>query len=154
MAELGASDLPDADMREAVNVFREVRVIKTPEEVSILKEASQINEASLLAAVNLARDGTPVRDLKRCWKTAMAAQDAVGIEIPLAGFDRPWQMAGCERRTPTSRPSCSSQRPSSWTPRRRAGTRRARIRGRRSGSRTTWRDSARTRSSSARTTAW
>ncbi len=93
MLELHSSELPDADVREAVNVFREIRVIKTSEEVSLLKRASQINEASLLAAINLAVSGTPVRDLIRCWKTAMAAQDAVGIEIPLAGFDRPWQMA-------------------------------------------------------------
>ncbi len=93
MLELRSSELPDADLREAVNVFREIRVIKTAEEVSLLKRASQINEASLLAAINLAVEGTPIRDLKRCWKTAMVAQDAVGIEIPLAGFDRPWQMA-------------------------------------------------------------
>jgi Xaa-Pro aminopeptidase len=91
MAEVNET-LPGIEAIEGVNIFREIKVIKTAREVEILRRAAQINEAALMALVAAATPGTMMRELKRVWFTSMASQGATGIELPLAGLDRPWQM--------------------------------------------------------------
>lgn len=84
--------LPELVAVEGVNIIREIKIIKTADEIKLLRRAAQVNEAALGALVAAAIPGTMMRELKRVWFTAMAAQGAVGVELPLAGLDRPWQM--------------------------------------------------------------
>lgn len=55
--------LPDVTFVRAYDTFRAIRAVKTPEEVARLREAAQIAERSIAAALAVAREGASERDL-------------------------------------------------------------------------------------------
>lgn len=99
-ASLGVDDLellnelqglmPEADLRYAANVFREVRVVKTEKEIEILTHAARIMKAALEAVENIIGEGITCRELVRCFRTTMAAQGAYGSHITYGGGEQPW----------------------------------------------------------------
>jgi Xaa-Pro dipeptidase len=90
MLELQERGIARADQREAINVFRETRLVKTTDEVGILRRAARINQESLRAAANLLQDGITMRELRTAWQSGMVLQGAVPVEFYSGGFDRPW----------------------------------------------------------------
>ena len=90
MAELGENELGGASLRDAVNVFREVRLVKTPAELELLRHASRINQAALVSTASLAREGVTCGELIRRYRSFMAAQGGYGSHITGGGRDRPW----------------------------------------------------------------
>jgi Xaa-Pro dipeptidase len=77
---------------EAINVFRHIRMVKTPDELALLERACRINEDALRAAVNLLRPGTAMREVRTAWRAAMVLQNAAPVEFYAGGFERPWPM--------------------------------------------------------------
>ncbi len=90
MAELGENELAAADVQDAVNVFREVRLVKTPAELELLRHASRINQAALVSAACLAQEDVTCGELIRHYRSLMAAQGGYGSHITGGGHDRPW----------------------------------------------------------------
>lgn len=90
MLAVQAAGLAEAACVDAVNVFREIRMVKTPDEVELIRRSTRINEAALLGAVSLLQEGISLREVRRHWFAAMAAQDAIGIDFTSGGLDRPW----------------------------------------------------------------
>ena len=70
--------LGDATLVPAAALFREIRVIKTSQEVERLRRAAMIAEQSIAAALAVARQGVSEVDLARAFSRALAQQ------IPLA----------------------------------------------------------------------
>lgn len=89
-AELREAGVATEDAVDAMNVFREIRLVKTPDEIALMRRAAQINDSCLLAASNLLVEGTTAREISRFWKSQMALQGAIGEEFYAGGFDRPW----------------------------------------------------------------
>jgi Xaa-Pro dipeptidase len=90
LLELQERGVARSDERDAINVFREIRLVKTSQEIDILKEAARINEDSLRAAANLLREGVTMREVRNAWRCAMVLQDALPVIFYAGGFDRPW----------------------------------------------------------------
>ncbi|CAD6560764.1 M24 family metallopeptidase [Paraburkholderia sabiae] len=55
--------LPNAKVKPALEVFRTVRAVKTPEEVNRLRRAAQIAEQSIASALEIAKPGATEREL-------------------------------------------------------------------------------------------
>src|SRR5207245_2357198 len=72
--ELQANDLPDVQYVGDANTFREIRSVKTPEEVNLLRHAAKAVETALLGVVNLLDVGVTPRELLRYYRAAMAEQ--------------------------------------------------------------------------------
>ena len=51
--ELRANELPDAESVGGVNVFREIRNVKTPDELTLLRHAALVNETALRTVANI-----------------------------------------------------------------------------------------------------
>jgi Xaa-Pro aminopeptidase len=60
------------------NLFNEIRRVKTPAELELLRAAARINEAALRAAAAALRDGAEWREVERAYFVAMAERDALG----------------------------------------------------------------------------
>lgn len=78
MNEMG---LPNVSAFEGTNVFREIRMIKSQTEISLLSEAARINEDSMKKAINLICEGMSWHEVERNYFTEMASQDAQGVYI-------------------------------------------------------------------------
>jgi Xaa-Pro dipeptidase len=68
--------LPDATLVPGFELFRRIRAIKTAEEISRLRVATQIAEHSIGAALAVAREGASERDLARAFHAQTVAEDA------------------------------------------------------------------------------
>lgn len=87
-ARLGCDDLPLAQLLEergvgggakikfARQLMRNVRAVKTPDELAILTKAANINAKAMLHAAKNAREGMLEVELVRSWHVALAEQDA------------------------------------------------------------------------------
>ena len=64
---------PDLKVADAANVFKEIRMVKTPAEVSLLREAARRNEAALDYAIEQITPGLPLEEIEwahaRKWST-------------------------------------------------------------------------------------
>jgi Xaa-Pro aminopeptidase len=56
-------ELPGADIVPGARVFRQVRALKTPEEIERLRGAVRVTEQGILSALRRARPGVPEREL-------------------------------------------------------------------------------------------
>lgn len=90
MLELRENELEEADSRDVLNVFREIRNVKTPEELELLREGARIIQTALAGVANLAREGTTTRELMHYFKSSMAAQGGYGSHMTGGGGSRPW----------------------------------------------------------------
>lgn len=89
MQEMGEK-LPAATLVDALDTLREIRLIKTPDEITLLRQAARINAAALTTTANLVVEGITTGELVRNYKIAMAAQDGVGSHITGGGDGHPW----------------------------------------------------------------
>jgi Xaa-Pro dipeptidase len=90
MDELSECGIAHDSGVDARNVFREIRIIKTDEEVELLRRARLENEAALRDAATLLTEGTPIRDVCNRWRSSMGAQGATALDFTTGGLDRPW----------------------------------------------------------------
>lgn len=71
--------LPDAALLPAADVFRDVRAVKTEEEISRLARVAEITERSIDAALAVARVGASELDLARAFHTQTVQEDALPV---------------------------------------------------------------------------
>jgi Xaa-Pro dipeptidase len=88
--ELQEQELSGATPREAVNVFREVRVVKTSAEVALLTRANRILQTALEGMAELATAGTTMQEIFRYFRSTMALQGGYGSHGLTSGINRPW----------------------------------------------------------------
>jgi Xaa-Pro aminopeptidase len=70
------SELPDAELLPAAQLFRRIRAVKTPAEIDRLREAARVAERSIHAALKVARPGATEIDLARAFHTQTVGGDA------------------------------------------------------------------------------
>jgi Xaa-Pro aminopeptidase len=68
--------LADAHVVDATNLLLEIRMVKTPPEIEILKEAARKNERALSAAFEAIREGATWQDVSRAYEVAVTQQGA------------------------------------------------------------------------------
>ena len=91
LAELQESTLlPKARFVFARDIFREIRVVKTPTEVAALRDTARIMETAVAGVINTTGRGTTCREVIRSFRINMATQGAYGSHITYGGGARPW----------------------------------------------------------------
>jgi Xaa-Pro dipeptidase len=90
MNELAANELADATVIDAVNIFREIRNVKTPEELGLLRHAARINQTALEGVANIIDVGVTPRELLRYYRSSMALQGGYGSHMTGGGGQHPW----------------------------------------------------------------
>jgi len=65
----------------AEHIFCEIRRVKTPAEIELLREAAQINEAACLAASGALRDGATWSELEDLYMAEMARRGGRGVYL-------------------------------------------------------------------------
>lgn len=66
---------------DATNIFREIRMVKSADEIALLRDAAQKNEHAVEKAIGAVREGATAADLERVYKVDMAQQDGEGLYI-------------------------------------------------------------------------
>lgn len=74
-------DVPNIKVREATTLFREIRMVKTPEEIALLRKVAAINEEALEAVINSLEVGMPRDDLDIIYNMEVAKRGARGIYL-------------------------------------------------------------------------
>jgi len=74
-AALG-STLESVTAVDATNLLLEVRMIKTPDEIRVLRDAAQRNAVAIRTAVAAIHDGATWEDVHRAYETSVSAQGA------------------------------------------------------------------------------
>ncbi len=69
--------LPNLEIIPASNVFSEIRMVKTENEIAKLKESVSLTEKSLLGGINQLQEGTSERELERFIRMEMVSRDAL-----------------------------------------------------------------------------
>jgi Xaa-Pro aminopeptidase len=88
--ELREHELPDVRPAGDANVFREIRNVKTADEVALLRHAAKINETALIGVANILDVGVTPRELMRFYRGAMAEQGGYGSHMTGGGGSHPW----------------------------------------------------------------
>lgn len=71
---LGAIGLEELSGVDALNIFKEIRMIKSPDEIELLKVAGRMSEAALNAVIAAIEPGLPLDALNRIHALSMAEQ--------------------------------------------------------------------------------
>ena len=71
---LNDGGLPDVTGVDALNVFKEIRMVKTPAEIEILKVAGRMSETALNAVIDAIEPGMPLEDISTVHARSMAEQ--------------------------------------------------------------------------------
>jgi len=77
--------LPDAKLIPGFQLLRRVRAVKTVEEIARLRRVAEITEASIDAALAIAREGTTESELARAFHACTVSHDAFPV-IGCIGF--------------------------------------------------------------------
>lgn len=67
--------------RYAPQLFNEIRMVKTPAEIDLLRQAARINEAALLAAAAALHEGASWTELENAFMAEMARQGGRGVYL-------------------------------------------------------------------------
>jgi Xaa-Pro aminopeptidase len=78
MHELG---LKDVTVRDATTLFREIRMVKSPDEIAIMREVGRINEAALNATIAQIEVGMPRTSLETLYNVEIAKRGARPIYL-------------------------------------------------------------------------
>ena len=78
MNELGLEKLKGV---EATNIFREIRMIKSEEEIALMRQAGRINEDGLNAGLEAIHEGATWRDVESAYHSEVGRQGGRGIYI-------------------------------------------------------------------------
>jgi Xaa-Pro aminopeptidase len=68
--------LRDATVVDATNLLLEIRMVKTPDEIEILREAARRNQAAMRRAIAAIHDGATWLEVSRAYEVAVAEQGA------------------------------------------------------------------------------
>ena len=71
---LGAIGLEGLTGIDALNVFKEIRMVKSPAEIELLKIAGRMSETALNAVIDTIEPGLPLEEINRTHAMSMAAQ--------------------------------------------------------------------------------
>jgi Xaa-Pro dipeptidase len=66
--------LPDITGVDALNIFKRVRMVKSPDEIEILKASGRMSETALNAVIDAIEPGMPLDDIARIHAISMAQQ--------------------------------------------------------------------------------
>ena len=64
--------LPHLKVVDATNIFREIRMIKSPDEVELMRKAAHINEAACRAATHAIREGAAWSEIENVFHTELS----------------------------------------------------------------------------------
>ena len=78
---LGACGLENIQCDYRVDLFNEIRLVKTPDEISLMKTAAQYNETALLAATDAMADGITWHELENRYMVTMAELGGRGVYL-------------------------------------------------------------------------
>ena len=67
-----------ADVVCDANLFNEIRLVKTPAELELMRDAARINESALRAAARALREGADWHEIECCYFTSMASEGGRG----------------------------------------------------------------------------
>jgi Xaa-Pro aminopeptidase len=73
--------LPELTVQEATTTFREIRMVKTPDEIALLRRAARINEESLEVVIDSLRVGLRRDELEITYNTEVARRGGRGIYL-------------------------------------------------------------------------
>ena len=88
--ELKERELGGARVEEGLNFFREVRLVKTPDEVEMLRAAARKNEAALIATASMVEEGVTTGQLLNHYLATMSALGGYGSHMTGGGRERTW----------------------------------------------------------------
>ena len=77
--------LPKAELSEAYEVFREIRMIKTPTEIERLRRAALVNQQAMLEAIDLIHEGVEHRAVREKLRQGMIGAGAT-VSHDACGF--------------------------------------------------------------------
>ena len=77
--EYARQELPNVQFREAGELFRFIRMVKTPEEIDLLRKAGEINRRGFEALLKAAVPGASEQDLTRAHRAAVSQLGAVPV---------------------------------------------------------------------------
>jgi Xaa-Pro aminopeptidase len=89
-------ELPQAEIVSGARVFREIRTIKTPEEIERLRGAVRVTERGLEAALRLARPGLPERELLREFDRTVITEGGVPVTSMCVGSGPRSALSNCQ----------------------------------------------------------
>ncbi len=78
---LSACGLADLRCEYRPQLFNEIRMVKTPDEIALLGTAARINERALLAAADALRTGSTWESIETVFMTETAAQGGRGVYL-------------------------------------------------------------------------
>jgi Xaa-Pro dipeptidase len=90
MLELKENELENADVSDALNIFRQIRVVKTPGELQCLGRSAAILESALVSMSHLAGPGTTIQELFRFLRATVALHGGYVSHGIGTGVNRPW----------------------------------------------------------------
>jgi Xaa-Pro dipeptidase len=73
--------LPDVQVVEATTLFREIRMVKSPQEIQIMRECALINQEALEITIASLREGMPRTELEIIYNVELAKRGARGIYL-------------------------------------------------------------------------
>lgn len=80
--------LPRAKISQAYETIREIRMVKTPEEISRVRQAAKINERAVQNAIKEIRPGATEQDLFAVYKESLVKDDALPSFTMILGGHR------------------------------------------------------------------
>ena len=86
MNELGLKKLKGV---EATNIFREIRMVKSPAELKIIREAARINEEGVNAAIRSMKAGMTTLELETNFNVAVAKRGGSAVYMSCGGGGLP-----------------------------------------------------------------
>jgi Xaa-Pro aminopeptidase len=73
--------LPDLKVRDAYTTFREIRMVKTPDEIAIMRNVARMNQEALDVVIGSIEVGMPRDDLEIIYNTEVAKRGGRGIYL-------------------------------------------------------------------------
>lgn len=73
--------LPDVKVRDATTLFREIRMVKTPAEIALMRQVARINEEALETVIGSIEVGMPRDDLEIIYNVEVAKRGARGLYL-------------------------------------------------------------------------
>jgi Xaa-Pro aminopeptidase len=89
-------ELPEAEILAGARVFREIRTIKTPEEIERLRGAVRVTERGIEAALRLARPGLPEQELLREFDRTVITEGGVPVTSMCVGSGPRSALSNCQ----------------------------------------------------------
>jgi Xaa-Pro dipeptidase len=78
---LAACGLNRIRIEYRVDLFNEIRLVKTPAELALLRQAAQCNETALLAAADAMTEGATWKELENVYMISIAGQGGRGVYL-------------------------------------------------------------------------